>query len=127
MTGQQKTILVVEDERNLRVLYEQELERLGYRVLGASGGREAVDIVANEDVDLVVLDIGMPDMDGLEAMRKMLDKRRKLPVILNTAYPGFQESFQSWSAEAYVVKSGDIGELVNEIEAALSRSEARED
>ncbi|MFQ6099142.1 MAG: response regulator [Armatimonadota bacterium] len=120
------TILVVEDERNLRRLYKEELEALGYNVLCAAGGKEAVRKVAEEPIDLVVLDIAMPDMDGLEAMQKMLDKNRKLPVILNTAYASYKDDFSSWSAEAYIIKSPDLTELINEVDAALKRVHARE-
>jgi len=117
-----KKILVVEDNRNQRILLELELQRAGYEVITVAGGKEAVEKVTAEPVDLVVLDIGMPDMDGLEAMQKILDLERKLPVVLNTAYSGFKDDFQSWSADAYVVKSGDVTELLSEIERALERS-----
>jgi DNA-binding NtrC family response regulator len=118
-----KKILVVEDDRNQRILLEMELQRAGYEVITVAGGKEAVEKVTAEPVDLVVLDIGMPDMDGLEAMQKILDLKRKLPVVLNTAYSGFKDDFQSWSADAYVVKSGDMTELLSEIERALERSQ----
>jgi CheY-like chemotaxis protein len=119
------TILVVEDERHLRRLYQTELESLGYTVICAAGGKEAVRKVASEPIDLVVLDIAMPDMDGLEAMQKMLDHNRKLPVILNTAYASYKDDFSSWSAEAYVVKSPDLTELIQEVDAAIKRVDAR--
>ncbi|MFQ5809023.1 MAG: response regulator [Armatimonadota bacterium] len=116
-----KKILVVEDDRHQRVLLDMELQRAGYDVVCVAGGREAVEKVTSEPIDLVVLDIGMPDMDGLEAMQKILDIERKLPVVINTAYPSFKDDFQSWSADAYVVKSGDLSELLEEIATALER------
>ncbi len=125
-----KKILVVEDDKHQRVLLEMELTRVGYDVICVAGGKDAVEKVAAEPLDLVVLDIGMPDMDGLEAMQKILDVDRKLPVVINTAYPSFKDDFQSWSADAYVVKSGDLTELLNEIDKALAsttRPEAAED
>jgi len=125
-----KKILVVEDDKHQRVLLEMELTRVGYDVICVAGGKDAVEKVATEPLDLVVLDIGMPDMDGLEAMQKILDVDRKLPVVINTAYPSFKDDFQSWSADAYVVKSGDLTELLNEIDKALAsttRPEAAED
>jgi len=122
-----KKILVVEDDRHQRVLLEMELTRIGYDVICVPGGKEAVEKVATEPIDLVVLDIGMPDMDGLAAMQKILDVDRKLPVVINTAYPSFKDDFQSWSADAYVVKSGDLTELFSEIETALGRRQSDED
>ena len=65
-------------------------------------------------------------MDGLEAMQKILDIERKLPVVINTAYPSFKDDFQSWSADAYVVKSGDLTELLSEVATALEGSQLRE-
>ena len=121
-----KKILVVEDDRHQRMLLELELAREGYDVVSVAGGREAVERVSAEPIDLVVLDIGMPDMDGLEAMQKILDLKRKLPVVINTAYPSFKDDFQSWSADAYVVKSGDLGELFGEIRKALQRGAGTE-
>lgn len=126
MSAEKKTILIVEDERNLRAYYEQELTAAGYYVIGVGGGMEAVEVVARERVDLVILDIGMPDMDGLEAMRKMLDKNRKLPIILNTAYEAFKDDFMSWAAEAYILKSADPTELLQAIASTLERAAGRE-
>ena len=109
------SILVAEDERNLRKLYEQELQEEGYSVIVASDGREAIDLFRRERPDLVILDILMPGMDGLELMGHMLSEHNEVPVILNTAYPAYQDNFLSWSADAYVIKSGDMGELKKEI------------
>ena len=104
-------ILVVEDDLNQRTLYEEELGDEGYRILTASDGREAIKVVQEEKPDLVVLDINMPVMDGLDTLSKMLEYNSKMPVIINTAYASYQENFTSWSADAYIVKSGDLSEL----------------
>src|SRR4028118_667373 len=103
-------ILVVEDDLNQRTLYEEELGDEGYRILTASDGREAIKVVQEEKPDLVVLDINMPVMDGLDTLSKMLEYNSKMPVIINTAYASYQENFTSWSADAYIVKSGDLSE-----------------
>jgi DNA-binding response OmpR family regulator len=112
-------ILVAEDERNLRNLYEAELQDEGYVVLVASDGKEALELFRKERPDLVVLDILMPGMDGLELMGLMLSEQNQVPVILNTAYPAYKDNFLSWSADAYVVKSADLGELKREIQRLL--------
>lgn len=116
-------ILVIEDERNLRTLYKNDLERDGYQVVTAGTAPEGIALVESESPDLVVMDIRLPGMDGLEAMAKVLDRHPKLPVVLNSAYSSYQENFMSWSADAYVVKSSDTDELrarVRELLAARS-------
>jgi DNA-binding response OmpR family regulator len=104
-------ILVIEDEKNLRILYKQDLERDGFDVVTAATAREGLVLVETEAPDLVVMDIRLPGMDGLEAMSRVLDKHPKLPVVLNSAYSSYKDSFMSWSADAYVVKSSDTGDL----------------
>ena len=90
-----KTILVVDDDLNQKLLYEQELTDNGYNVVLASGGQEALDKVQESRPDLVVLDIVMPRMDGIEAMERILAGDNKMPVILNTAYANYKDNFMS--------------------------------
>ncbi|MCE5252398.1 response regulator [bacterium] len=114
-------ILVVDDEVNQALLYEQELMDEGYEVELANSGREALDKIKQSSFDLVVLDIGMQEMDGLEALGRMLSIDNKLPVILNTAYPSYKDNFMSWAADAYVVKSSDLTELKTRIRESLAK------
>ena len=107
----QSTVLVVEDDNNQRVLYEEELSDEGYCVLTAADGREGLAIAGTQRPDLVILDINMPVMDGLDALSRLLELDSRISVIINTAYPGYQDSFASWSADAYIVKSSDLSEL----------------
>ena len=104
-------ILVIEDEKNLRILYKQDLERDGFDVVTAATAKEGLAMLETEDPDLVVMDIRLPGMDGLEAMSHLLERRPKLPIVLNSAYSSYKDSFMSWSADAYVVKSADTGDL----------------
>ena len=106
-----KTILVVDDDEAIRTLLQEELKDEGYQVLIAANARDALKKVEEEALDLVILDIRMPGMDGLEALPRILGLKEGLPVILNTAYTQYQESFMSWAADAYVVKSSDLTEL----------------
>jgi len=114
------TILVVEDDKNQRLLYQQELSAEGYTVILAADGNEALAKVESHPVDLVVMDISMPNMDGIEAMGRMLSKDNKLPVILNTAYASYKDNFMTWSADAYVIKSSDMTELKEKIKEVLA-------
>ncbi len=113
------TILVVEDELNQRLLYQMELEDDGYRVVLASDGWEALQQVKEEHPDLVVLDLGMPGMDGIEALGRMMDQNAKLPVIIYSACESFRDNLASWAADAYVVKSSNLDVLKHEIEQVL--------
>ena len=115
-----KKILVVEDEEGLRLLYQEELETEGYQVITAQNGREAIQKL-EEKPDLIVLDIVMPVMDGMEALGRILGRERRVPIILNTSYPGYREDFMSWAADAYVTKSIDLTELKTKIKELLER------
>jgi len=110
-----KTILVVDDDDAIRTLLAEELTEEGYRVLTVNNARDALKMVEQEALDLVILDIRMPGMDGLEALPRMLGLKEGLKVILNTAYSQYKESFMSWAADAYVVKSSDLTELKGKI------------
>jgi len=114
-------VLVVDDEANLRDLYTQELEYFGYEVLVVDSGTAAVAAVGDQPIDVVVLDIAMPGMDGVEALSKILATNNQLPVILNTGYASYQDDFMTWAAEAYVVKSSDLTELIQRIGEALEK------
>jgi DNA-binding response OmpR family regulator len=114
-----KTILVVDDEDPIRQLLQEELTEAGYKVITAENARDALKLVQEEALDLVILDIRMPGMDGLEALPRILGLKEGLPVILHTAYSQYQESFMSWAADAYVVKSMDLSELKLKIKELL--------
>lgn len=116
-----KTILVVDDDEAIRTLLQEELEEEGYKVLIATNARDALKMVEAEPLDLVILDIRMPGMDGLEALPRILGLKEGLPVIMNTAYSQYQDSFMSWAADAYVVKSSDLTELKEKIKELVNR------
>ena len=113
-------LLVVEDEQHQRELYAMELEDEGYEVDQAGNGREAVDLVKKNKYDLVVLDIRMPEMDGIEALGKILSRDKKIPIIIYTAYSNYKSNFMTWTADAYVTKSSNLGELKDKIKEILS-------
>jgi two-component system response regulator (stage 0 sporulation protein F) len=120
-----KKILVVEDEESLRLLYEEELKSEGYEVLTAGNGREAIEQLEKGKPDLIILDIVMPVMDGMEALGRIVGKDRKIPIILNSSYPGYQDDFMSWAADAYITKSIDLGELKDKVRELLEKGRAR--
>ena len=114
-------ILCVDDDRNLLRLYREELAEDGYGVILARNGKEAVKKFAEKKPDLVIMDIRMPQMDGIEALNAILGKDRQVPVILNTAYAQYKENFMTWGADAYVLKSSDLTELKEKIRDVLSQ------
>jgi CheY-like chemotaxis protein len=114
-------LLVVEDEDSLRLFYEEELVAEGYEVVTARNGKEALQRIDEQRPDLVILDIVMPVMDGMEALGRILGKDRSIPVILHTAYPGYQQDFISWAADAYLTKSSDLTEIKDVIRRLLSK------
>jgi len=119
-----KTILIADDDKNLALLYEQELSDEGYSVEVVYDARQAIDRVEAQAPDLLVLDIQMPGMDGIEALSHILGKDNQLPVILNTAYSTYKDNFMTWAADAYVVKSSDLTELKETIRDVLKRRES---
>jgi len=121
MPPKRTRILIADDEPNIRLLYKSELEADGYEVILAIDGKDAVVKVEETRPDLVVLDIRMPGIDGVEALGRILDKHRTMPVILNTAFSSYQDNFMTWSADAYVEKSGDVSLLKSKIAEVLKR------
>jgi len=115
------TILVVEDDKNQRLLYEQELKLEGYVVVTASDGKDALGKIQEQLPDLIVMDINMPKMDGIETMGKILGKNKEIPVIINTAYSNYKDNFMTWAADAYIVKSSDMLELKNTVKEVLAK------
>lgn len=110
-------VLIVDDEAPARERLRAMVEGVGGQDVVGEGasGTEALDLAQRLYPDVVLLDIRMPGMDGLEALPRILGLKEGLPVILNTAYTQYQESFMSWAADAYVVKSSDLTELKEKV------------
>lgn len=106
-----KKILLVDDEANIRDLYSAELADEGYSVTTASSGEEALGLLDELKPDLITLDIRMPGMGGIEALRAIREKLPAVPVIMLTAYPEYKADFDVWAADAYIVKSSDTAGL----------------
>lgn len=106
-----KKILLVDDEEGIQMLYREELEDDGYGVISAFTGEEGLLKVKEESPDLVILDIQMPGMNGIETLRQMKMAKPDLPVILCTAYNEFKQDLGAWASHDYVVKSSDVSEL----------------
>ena len=113
-------ILVVEDEEKLARFVELELLHEGYQVVKCGNGRDALDLALKEDFDLVLLDIMLPGLNGLEVLRR-LQKEKEVPVILLTARDAVMDKVSGLDAGAvdYITKPFAIEELLARIRVAL--------
>ena len=117
-----KKILVVDDEESIRFLYREELEEEGYIVECAKNGEEALEKLSDFKPDLISLDIKMPVMDGIEALKRIREKERHLPIILCSAYGEYKQDLTTWASDAYVVKCADLTNLKSTIRKLLGLS-----
>ena len=120
-----KSILIVEDDLNTSRFYQSFLLKNEFHVITTINGREALSLAETHLPRLIILDIVMPVMDGMEALSRILRKDRKIPIILNSSYTGYREDFMSWAADAYVTKSTDLTELKNKIQELLKKKKVK--
>jgi two-component system response regulator MprA len=117
-------LLIVDDDRALRDALRRALVVSGYEVDGAAGGEQALASVAEAAPDAIVLDVGMPDVDGLEVCRRLRAAGQRLPVLMLTARDAVEDRIDGLDAGAddYLVKPFDVGELQARLRALLRRS-----
>ena len=116
---EKKRILLVDDEEGIQLLYREEFEEEGFEVISAYNGDEALEKFNKESLDLVILDINMPGMSGIEVLRRMKEIKPDLPVILSSAYQEYKQDFSTWASEDYIVKSANMEELKNAVRKHL--------
>jgi DNA-binding response OmpR family regulator len=123
-------VLVIEDEPDLRNLLDRQLDRAGYRVLVAEDGLEGLDAASREAVDLVLLDLMLPHLDGLEVCRRLKRDARtsRLPVIMLTAQREPVERIVGLErgADDYITKPFNLRELLLRIAAVLRRNQGED-
>jgi two-component system, OmpR family, response regulator MprA len=122
-------ILVIDDDRSLRDALRRALSMSGYEVIVAEGGQHGLTQVATEAPDAVVLDVGMPDIDGLELCRRLRSAGNRVPVLMLTARDAIEDRIDGLDAGAddYLVKPFDVGELEARLRALLRRTRAEEE
>ena len=118
-------ILVVDDEANIRLLYSDELADEGYEVVTAATTAEAVEKLQEGVFDLAVLDIKLKNESGIDLLQKLVKERHDMPVILCSAFSCYKDDFSAWLADGYIVKSGDLTELKQEIARVLAKKAQR--
>jgi len=115
-----KRLLLVDDEESIRLLYREEFMDEGYEVMTAKNGHEALEKFKKSRPDLVILDIQMPDIDGIDVLRQMKMLDPTVPVILSTAYQDYKRDLGAWASEEYIVKSVNLDDLKAAVRKHLS-------
>ncbi|HSB66235.1 MAG TPA: response regulator [Anaerolineales bacterium] len=123
MTDDGLRVLVVDDERAIRRYLHAALNAQGYTVFEASGGKEALNMVVSDRPDLIILDLGLPDVDGVEVTRQ-LREWTSIPIIILSVREQESEKINALDAGAddYLTKPFSSGELLARMRAALRHS-----
>ena len=116
------TILLVEDNANQQLLYQIELEEEGYRVVIAENGPDALCKIRCEKPDLVVVDLSMGGMDGLQTLDRFIYKHHRPIVVIHSAFDLRQNNALTRLSDAYVLKRSNLDPLKKRIRQLLSRS-----
>lgn len=106
-----KKILLVDDDQSIQLLYQEEFGDEGYLIDSSYNGADALKKFRDDTPDLVILDIQMSGMNGIEVLRQMKMMNASVPVVLNSAYHEYKQDLGAWASDAYVVKSSDISKL----------------
>src|SRR3954447_8031211 len=116
-------VLLVEDDHDIAEPLARALGREGYEVSSAGDGRVAVQTVLDTPPDLIILDIGLPGMDGLDVCRHVRDLQPQIPILMLTARDGELETVAGLDAGAddYITKPFRLSELLARVRAALRR------
>ncbi|MBU0993677.1 MAG: sigma-54 dependent transcriptional regulator [Proteobacteria bacterium] len=115
------TILIVDDEKNYPLILSAVLEEEGYETLTANSGREALDILSGSDVDLIITDMKMPEMDGIELLENIKRKDPDMPVLIMTAHGTIDKAVEAMQkgAYTYILKPFDNEGLVLYVKKAI--------
>jgi len=114
-------ILLVDDEESIQIVYREEFEDEGYIVISALEGISGLQKFRDEHPDIVILDIHLPDVNGIEVLRQMKMINSDIPVILSSAYQEFKRDLGAWASDEYIVKSGNLAELKAAVKKLLEK------
>ncbi len=113
-------LLVVDDETYIRMLYKKEFESDGYEVQVAACAENALEMMTMHRPDLVILDIELGDENGLNLLNRLRQEYRDCAVVLNSAYSTYKSDFQTWLADAYIMKSSNLNPLKDKVKVLLT-------
>ncbi len=122
-------VLIVDDEKDFVEMFSLRLQETGERVFTAYNGKECLDILEGEDIDVVVLDIKMPGMDGIEVLREIKKRHPIVEVILLTGHGAIETAVTGMKLGAfdYLLKPADAREMAKKLEGARKRKDEQED
>jgi CheY-like chemotaxis protein len=120
--GGMKRILVADDEANIRLLFEEALTEEGHEVTAVATGREVIRKIIKDDYDLIILDIKMPDMNGLEVVQRIRELKRQTPVIMCTAFKHLEDDYviKTAGVAAYITKPVNLQQLKDKVSELLA-------
>ncbi|MEV0383921.1 response regulator transcription factor [Nonomuraea sp. NPDC050643] len=123
MTEPEARLLVVDDEPNIRELFSASLRMAGFEVLTAADGKEALRVAEESSPDLVMLDVMLPDLDGLAVAGRLRSRGRRVPVLFVTAKDTSEDRIAGLGlGEDYVTKPFSLEEVIARIRAVLRRT-----
>lgn len=118
-------ILIAEDDRELQLLFDRVLKKNGYNTVCVNNGREALDVIAREYVDLIISDIMMPELDGYELSRRLRSQGSNIPILMITARGSFDDMRMGFASgsDDYMVKPINVNEMVLRVGSLLRRAQ----
>ena len=128
MSQTQGTVLIVDDERSIRVSLRTILSNIGFEIVEAARGEEALSLVRTAPFDAVLLDINMPGMGGVEVCRLLRQESARLPIVMLTVQGSEDRKVEALEAGAddYITKPFQLRELIARLKAAVRRNKAFE-
>ena len=129
MTTENKKILVVDDEPSICDILEKFLKKKGYDIYRASDGKKAIALVESTSIDLIVSDIKMPGMSGVELLQKLRENGKTMPVLITTGFPTLDTAIEALKLGAYdyLTKPFHLEEIGEKIRRALVQKKLEED
>jgi len=106
-------LLIVDDQQGVRMLLQEVLSEEGYKVVSATGGIEALNLISELNPRAVILDMKMPGLDGLETLKELRKKNSEVPVIMMTAYEELEnrDEIRGYGVEHYLTKPFDLEDV----------------
>jgi two-component system, OmpR family, response regulator len=122
-------VLIVDDEPDFLETIVKRLRKRNIDAAGADSGKEALGLLEKQHFDVVILDIRMPGMDGIETLKEMKKKRPLMEVILLTGHASVESGMQGiqYGAFDYVMKPAEIDELIEKVRQAFERKSIHEE
>lgn len=116
-----KKILIVEDEELLLDAFSDALKKDGYSIIGVSDAKSALNYINSNNPDLIILDIKLPDMTGLQALEEIRKVLPDVPIVICTAFDTFRTDYQVWASKVsdYIVKPIVLEDVRNKIKRIL--------